>query len=637
MDAPERPNRSKEKDKGALHMKVIHKTLAGLMAGAVLLTVVPATLPAFASESRQTVNLTPNPWYSNGPFQGWGTSLAWFANATGNYGEPGSISQSSGNPQSDSKALDYGRQLREDFYTSIFGRQGLGLNKARYNIGGGNASDVAYGYPFMRQGAAMPGYWAQDPDGSLGLYGGVATTMQNKNAVDDAFDPKKDDSYVWSPASRNSQETYAIKAQEWWLKRGAEQKDINQVEAAANAAPWFMTENGYVSGGTKGNTNNLVDADKFAQYLAAVTRHLSQLKAGNGNQVVINTVEPLNESETGYWSSPQGRASDTWPLQDMALIDRYWSRNYQGKDKAKTPYTSEVKKPQEGMHVDVGTAGRTIQSLRSALNAQGLQQTLVSATDATDSGQFVDSYRRYSQAARNDIGQYNTHAYGTNRQRVARDIAQGDGKALSMSEVDGSWQSGGFNPFGFDNALGMAGKINSDVYSLQSRDYTFWQIGEDLYNVATGDRDMNGNMANPKGEDTNWGTVFLNYDCSVAGKDGKLYSRREVDNNGGRTAGISPCRIVVNAKYNAVRAYTQFIHQGDAITANNATKDNMTASSADGKIQTVIHRNDGDQPQTLVIDLSNYGRIDSKAAGRLFLTTAPDHQQDIYIQQTWTI
>lgn len=50
--------------------------------------------------------------------------------------------------------MEYGKQLREQFYQSIFGDEGLDLNMARYNVGGGNASDVAYGYPFMRQ--ALP-------------------------------------------------------------------------------------------------------------------------------------------------------------------------------------------------------------------------------------------------------------------------------------------------------------------------------------------------------------------------------------------------------------------------------------------------------------------------------------------------
>ena len=35
--------------------------------------------------------------------------------------------------------MEYGKQLREQFYQSIFGDEGLDLNMARYNVGGGNA------------------------------------------------------------------------------------------------------------------------------------------------------------------------------------------------------------------------------------------------------------------------------------------------------------------------------------------------------------------------------------------------------------------------------------------------------------------------------------------------------------------
>lgn len=86
--------------------------------------------------------------------------------------------------------MEYGKQLREQFYQSIFSDNGLDLNMARYNVGGGNASDVAYGYPFMRQGAAVPGTWKDDPTGS-GTYGGGVTTKQaDKDKLAAAFDPK---------------------------------------------------------------------------------------------------------------------------------------------------------------------------------------------------------------------------------------------------------------------------------------------------------------------------------------------------------------------------------------------------------------------------------------------------------------
>ncbi|WEV67306.1 bacterial Ig-like domain-containing protein [Bifidobacterium sp. ESL0769] len=605
-----------------------------LIVGSILPTTAMASTSGIARDANAVTTLTPNPWFANGPFEGWGTSLAWLANATGSYGEPGSIKHSSGNAQADAKALQYGKDLREQFYQSIFGRDGLDLNMARYNVGGGNASDVAYGYPFMRQGAAVPGYWAEDPDGSLNLYGGTSTKQADKNALDTAYSANSDDSYVWGTRSQNSQAAKNVQAQEWWLKRGAQNGDITDVEAFANSAPWFMTESGYATGGQNSSAENLKDPQKFGQYLAKVVQHLNTLQAENGNKVKVNTVEPLNESETGYWGTPSDMASAhaTGNSEDAKLIQRYWERYYRGagKDQSKTPYSTAVKKPQEGMHVDNGTAQTALLALHEALAADGQNNVKVSATDATDSGQFVDSYNNYPQNVRDAIGQYNTHSYGTNRQRVARDIAQSDSKRISMSEVDGSWQNGGFNPYGFDNGLGMAGKINSDIYALQSDDFTFWQVVEDLYNMSTADTDINGNAANPKGENTNWGTVLIDFDCNVAGTDGKLYSERDVDNNQGRTNGIKPCSVVVNSKYNAVRAYTKFIHRGDRIIANNSTANNMTATSADGKTQTVIHRNNSSKDEKLVIDLSKYGDIAANASGKLFLTTAPAAKDDKY-------
>lgn len=629
------PTKELEKEDKSMKGKVAAAVASlTLIAGSILPTTAMASTSVTTRDGEAITSLTPNPWFANGPFEGWGTSLAWLANATGNYGEPGSIKHSSGDAAKDAQALQYGKDLREQFYQSIFGRDGLDLNMARYNIGGGNASDVAYGYPFMRQGAAVPGYWAQDPDGSLGLYGGTGTKQADKNALDSKYDANSDDSYVWGAKSKDSQDAKNVQAQEWWLKRGAQNGDITDVEAFANSAPWFMTESGYATGGQNSSSNNLKDPQKFAQYMAKVVQHLNTLQAENGNKVKVNTVEPLNESETGYWGTPSDMASahSAGTSADAQLIQRYWNRYYAaaGKDQSKTPYSTAVKKPQEGMHVDNDVAQTTMLALASALKADGQKDVKVSATDATDSGQFVDSYNQYSQDVRNAIGQYNTHSYGTNRQRVARDIAQSDSKRLSMSEVDGSWQGGGFNPYGFDNGLGMAGKINNDIYALQSDDFTFWQVVEDLYNMSTGDTDINGHTANPKGENTNWGTVLIDFDCNVAGPDGKLYSERDVDNNGGSTNGIKACSVVVNSKYNAVRAYTKFIHRGDQIIANNATANNLTATSADGKTQTVIHRNNGSNDEKLVIDLSKYGDIAANASGKLFLTTAPASKDDKY-------
>lgn len=586
----------------------VNKKVAALVATAVMLgggASVAGSANAASAIPDDAVVVTPNPWYANGPFDGWGTSLAWFANATGNYGEEGFVTNRDEiSDEAYAKALENGKQLRETFYESIFGEDGLDLNMARYNIGGGNATDVAYGYPFMRQGAAVPGYWAD-------TIGGVEAKQANKDQVAEAFDPSDDAHYDWDKGA----------SQEWWLKHGLETGDLDHVEMFANSAPWFLTESGYATGGYDSNANNLADPEKFAQYMVKVTDHLEDTYGFEAD-----TIEPFNESETGYWSTPGTMADDGFGPDNTALIERYWERYYSDKDKSVTPYSDAVKKPQEGMHVDNDVQQETLKAMAAAMGED--DQTKLVATDATDSGQMVDSYNQYSDEVKDLLDQYNTHSYGTNRQRVARDIAQTDGKEISQSEVDGSWQSGGFDPYNFDNGLGMAGKINADVYTLQSKDFNFWQVVEDLYNMSTGSEDVYGNHANPAGENLNWGTVFISFDCTVADEDGNLYSERDVDNNGGSTEGLQSCSVLVNSKYNAVRAYTKFIHEGDSIIANNRTGDTMTATSVDGQTQTVIHTNNSQSDQTFVIDLSKYGNIADDAAGTVYLTTEPQANEE---------
>ena len=102
-------------------MKVLSKSLAAMVAAATLVGggafAVAGT--AYAADN-DAITVTPNPWYANS-FDGWGTSLAWFANATGSLGEESAITTNLGDDASKAKAVEYGKQLREQFYQSIFG------------------------------------------------------------------------------------------------------------------------------------------------------------------------------------------------------------------------------------------------------------------------------------------------------------------------------------------------------------------------------------------------------------------------------------------------------------------------------------------------------------------------------------
>ncbi|MET0161580.1 MAG: hypothetical protein ABW204_02910, partial [Microbacteriaceae bacterium] len=104
------------------------------LAGGALIATSTAAEPAAAAT---TVRLAPQPAYQGPEFQGWGTSLVWFANATGGYPE----------------------DVRRDLFDKVFGAEGLNLNIARYNLGGGNASDVP---SYLRPGGAVDGWWNPD-------------------------------------------------------------------------------------------------------------------------------------------------------------------------------------------------------------------------------------------------------------------------------------------------------------------------------------------------------------------------------------------------------------------------------------------------------------------------------------------
>ena len=146
-------------------------------------------------------------------WQGWGTSLAWWAKVVGGLPEP----------------------ARTDYMEKAFDPvKGLGLNIVRYNIGGGeNPEHLTPNKQFLEFRAAIPGYepspghwdWNADPN------------------------------------------------QRWVLQR-ALKMGANQVEAFANSPPWWMTVSGSVTGNQKGKDNLRQDADgAFAAYLTAVVQH----------------------------------------------------------------------------------------------------------------------------------------------------------------------------------------------------------------------------------------------------------------------------------------------------------------------------------------------------------------------------
>ncbi len=186
-------------------------------------------------QKHYTVNLDLNQKSPFGAFHGWGTSICWWGHHLG---------ENLTDEQLDSVV----KALYDE-------KEGLGLNIARYNIGGGDDPEHHHQREF--DGRDMPGL--TDKDGK------------------------------WNLANDQGQ----LKALQLTVKYGA---DI--LEAFSNSPPYYMTESGCSSGNHNSGENNLPDEnfDDFAEYLAEAVYRI-QKEYG----VKFDTLEPFNESDTNYW------------------------------------------------------------------------------------------------------------------------------------------------------------------------------------------------------------------------------------------------------------------------------------------------------------------------------------------------
>ncbi|USQ84982.1 RICIN domain-containing protein [Streptomyces phaeoluteigriseus] len=376
---------------------------AGLtaLATAGALLAVPAQAEAAAS-----VTVQPDPSYQQEKFEGWGTSLVWFANATG----------------------DYPPEIREKLAQLLFGDDGLALNIARYNIGGGNAPDVK---DYLRAGGAVEGWWKAPA--------GTTRTDTDWWSADDPADWNKD----------------ADAGQRWWVDRIKD--DIDHWETFSNSPPWFMTVSGYVSGGFDSSAEQLKpeSVDDFAAYVAGATKLLEKAEG-----IKVDTVDPFNEPNTNYWGTRLG--ADGQPVGGR----------------------------QEGAHIGPEMQQKVLAALAPALKKAKVKAE-ISAMDETNPGIFATNWNAYSQASRDLVDQMNVHTYGTGQRTTVRDLAKAADKPLWMSEVEGDWGDGqSFTDM--RPGLGLAQQMVNDLRELEPSAWVFWQPVEDLDNMRPGGESAKG-------------------------------------------------------------------------------------------------------------------------------------------------
>ncbi|GAA2404630.1 RICIN domain-containing protein [Streptomyces glaucosporus] len=371
---------------------------AGALAAGAALAAGP--VPRAAAEPAAAVTVTPDPSYRQPEFEGWGTSLAWFANATG----------------------DYPDEIRDRLADLVFGDDGLALNIARYNIGGGNAPDVR---DYLRAGGAVEGWW-RAPEG---------TTREDTGwwSADDPAD--------WNPG--------ADRTQRWWVDRVKD--EVDRWEAFSNSPPWFMTAGGYVSGGFDPNADQLRE-DSVGDFAAYLVGAVERLEEAHG--IDVDTLDPFNEPNTPYWSTRLG------------------------------PDGEPVGGRQEGAHMGPGLQQRVIRALAAELEG-ARTDAVISAMDETNPATFARNWESYPADVRGKVAQLNVHTYGTAGRTTVRDLAKAAGKPLWMSEVEGGW-GGGQDFESMAPGLGLARHIVDDLRELEPSAWVFWQPVEDYDNMKPG-------------------------------------------------------------------------------------------------------------------------------------------------------
>lgn len=209
-----------------------------------------------------TYNMIVNPAAERQQFEGWGISLAWWANMVGRGGN-----------WTEAKVDEVVEWLTSPEY--------LNYNVFRYNIGGGDDPEhrnCTEGH--MRNGkgerAEMPG-----------------------------FKKYPDSEYDWDADSAQTKILLKIK----------EKRPDAIFEAFSNSAPWWMTNSGCCSGAKNGGLDNMNPAyyEAFANYLVDVCKHYKEAYG-----IEFRTLSPFNEPSTNFWACNGGQEGCHWNPLSMA-------------------------------------------------------------------------------------------------------------------------------------------------------------------------------------------------------------------------------------------------------------------------------------------------------------------------------
>ncbi len=346
-----------------------------------------------------------------GEFQGFGTSLCWWANRVG-----------------------YSEKLTNATAKAFFSEDGLGWKIGRYNIGGGDnvaedgevfdADNVDFNTPhkahIRRSDSVVPGYAVDVTP--------IDLEEHDFEYYEENFDRAFDDcGYAWNydwdadPNQMNVLKAAMAEAGEGFI-----------AEAFSNSPPYFMTVSGCSSGAFNAAEDNIREdsTEAFAAYITDVIEHWA-----NEGVVSFQSVTPMNEPTTSYWQA----------------------------------YSEK----QEGCHISSGDMQSDVYlELGDKIAEKGLD-IVVSGTDETSIDSAIQAYNSLSDDAKAIISRIDTHSYTGSERKQLRQLAESEGKNLWMSEVDGDFVAGK-KAGDMASALGLSKWMKTDLNQLLPSAWIMW-------------------------------------------------------------------------------------------------------------------------------------------------------------------
>ncbi|KLU68348.1 MAG: hypothetical protein RHS_5822 [Robinsoniella sp. RHS] len=407
--------------------KRLKQTAAGMSAlvmGASAILSAMAPIPVMAAgESKVAGEIAVNPDIHYQTLDGWGTSLCWWGNIIGSWGD----ADWNGN----------GRADREEIAELAFSPEYLNLNIVRYNVGGGDKADSS----IKRCEGLVPG-WTKDMTGTedgSGEFNGEAFYAKSTEEMSDA-------GQLWMLEQAN-QYRY-----DYARETGEENTIINKV--FSNSPPYYMTKSGSSTGGYWEDSNNLKDDyyDDFAMYMARSANWVDRnLKSKYG--VGVSYIEPLNEPDTNYWhdgsTKQEGCIFNTGELQSRAY--------------------------------------REMQKALEAEEFQGnLNEMKITGTDETNLWTSINSFNRLDDDIKANMDTISAHTYsGSDSERKElRQIAEKYDKGLWMSEVTkggGSHYEGCHESMDAANTRSQSEGIMADLKYMQPSAWIAWLVADSEY------------------------------------------------------------------------------------------------------------------------------------------------------------